>query len=491
MSSCDQGCVDLQGSATDCGVCGNACGPVQHCEQGACADGCAAGRTQCGEVCVDLQFNADHCGACDSPCLGTQYCATAQCHSRSGSCPYVFLWDGAGYYYHTDLSGSPLAYGLDFFKPAYYGTNIYELGKWAAHEGVYRMRLRELIFEASYFDEALLLLADVPQGYEIFNEWSSTPQLERRPSLRFVTVRDSRPPRSALLEDGTEVLQQVSAADGVPLPVEPAGLSRVVVDFGPSEHPERARLVITTWGVYEDLRGAQQPPYSAGTTIETPDGVGGWRERVVAGKSASDVRTWILDLAGILTSSDTRMRITLAHQPSTLDVLDAVLLDDSEPVPFDLTPVAARVAELGYGGASQVEAATLTHRLQAQDLSRAPDYPEAFLSGSYTRYGDVRPLLAEADDRFVLMAQGDEIRLEFDAPPQRPGTTRRAFLQADVFYTLKYHPFGLLTETLEPLPFHGMESYPYPVEQWPYVDDQDYARYRAEWNTRAIVLPQL
>ncbi|HEY3445466.1 MAG TPA: hypothetical protein VGK67_03835 [Myxococcales bacterium] len=490
QSACDHACVDLDTDAKNCGACGKACGPAQRCEQGACLDGCATGWTLCKGACSDLAFDANHCGACDTPCLGTQYCANSLCHSRSGSCPYLFLedQDGAGWRFHTDLSGSPLAYGLDFFKPAYYGPNIYELGGWQASGAVYRMRLRELIFEASYFDEATLLVADVPEGWGIFNEWSSTPQLERLPSLRFQTVKDPRPPKTAISQQGRDVVSELSAADGVPMPVEPSELSRVVVDFGPIQHPEWARLVVTTWGVYDDLRDAQKPPYSGGTTIETPDGAGGWKERVVAGKSASDARTWLIDIAGILTADDTRMRITLAHQPSTLDVLDMVRLDDSEQVPFELTEVKPRVANLLYRGAAQVQAASLKHRLTAQDLTRPPDFPDAFLAGSYTRYGDVRALLEKADDRFVLMAQGDELSLEFDEPAKKAGTTRRVFLRADVFYSLKFHPFGMLTDQLEPLPFHGMPSYPYPAESYPYAGDADYAAYRQEWNTRVIEL---
>src|SRR5262249_28012311 len=36
-------------------------------------------------------------------------------------------------------------------------------------------------------------------------------------------------------------------------------------------------------------------------------------------------------------------------------------------------------------------------------------------AGVYTRYGDVRELLGEVDDRLVLMGSGDEIKMRFDA----------------------------------------------------------------------------
>jgi hypothetical protein len=490
LTRCGSACVELQSDADNCGDCGVACVAPRVCADAACTDVCPTGQTLCGRGCFDLNADPNACGACDRACAAGQYCTSGTCYTPppSGSCPFVFLWDGEDYHYDSDLSGSPLAAGLSFFRPVYYGLNIYELGDWAADDGVFRMRLRELLFEASYFDFAVLMVADVPEGYDVANEWSSTPQLEREPSRRYVTVRNPRPPLSAAIDGDVDVLGEVSVADGSPMPIDADGLSRVVLDFGPLERPAQARLIVTTWGVYEDWGDVVSPPYSAGTTIETPDGAGGWIERVVAGKSASDARTWAIDLAGMLPADDSRMRITLAHQPSTLDVLDAVLLDDSEQVPIRLTPVVPRIAELAFGGAGHVEVATLGHRTLAEDIARPVD-ADALLDGSYTRYGDVGPLLASADDRFAIMAQGDELVLEFDAPPQEPGTTRRVFLHADVFYTLKYHPFGMLTDTIEPLPFHGMESYPYPPEAWPYQGDADYARYLSDWNTRVIEAP--
>ncbi len=490
LTRCGGACVALQSDAGDCGVCGVACTPPQVCADGACADACPTGQALCDRGCHDLNSDPTACGACGNACGADQYCQSGTCYSPppSGSCPFVFLWSGDGYEYDSDLSGSPLAAGLEFFRPVYYGVNVYELGDWGTADGVYRMRLRELLFEASYFDFAELTVVDAAEGYDVYNEWSSTPQLGREPSRRYVTVREPRSPLSARVDGVVDVRAALLAADGEPMPVDAGSLSRVVLDFGPLERPEQARLIVTTWGVYEEWQDVLSPPYSAGTTIETPDGSGGWVERVVAGKSASDARTWAIDLGGVLPADDTRMRLTLAHQPSTLDVLDAVLLDDSEQVPITSTFVAPRVAELTFTGAGHVEVATLAHRARAADVRRPVD-PDALLGGDYTRYGDVRPLLAAVDDRFAIMGQGDEIVLEFDAPPQPSGTTRRVFLHADVFYTLKYHPFGMLTDTIEPLPFHGMESYPYPPETWPYLGDEDYARYLREWNTRVIDAP--
>ena len=459
----------------------------------ACTAVCGNKKVEAGEDCEPKVSPTQSCaavgmGGANASCVACHW-DFSQCQpirrGGRGSCPYVYLWDGSAYHFYGDLSGSVLGKGLDIFKPAYYGENIYELGDYAPSAGRYRMRLREVIYEASFVDALALVLVDVPAGYSALNEWSFTSELEREPGRRFLTVHDPRPPLTATTEAGRDVRAEVAAADGVPLPVAEDELSRVILDFGPIAHPEHAKLVVTAWGGYLDLRGRQAAPFSAGTTIETEDAAGHWQVRMVAGKAAGDDRTWVVDIGGLVTRDNTRMRVTMAHLPSVLDVLDAVALDDSEPVPVTVTRVQPELAALSFGGATQVDGSTLAHRVLASD-ERLPLLPDALLAGHYTRYGDVLPLLGAADDRFVLMAHGDELALSFAAPAQAAGTTRRAFLSADVMYTLKYHPFGQLTDTNEPIPYHGMKTYPYAPEDWPHRGDPDYAAYQKEWNTRVI-----
>jgi len=400
------------------------------------------------------------------------------------SCPFVFLWDGERYEYYTDLAGSVLGTGIDLFKPEHYDGGLYELGAFAAEDGLYKMKVRETIHEADFFDKAELVVVDVPAGYRALSTWSFTSQLGRPSPKKIVTVRDPRPPIAATDAEGRDVLHAVSHLDEVPLPVVEDGLSTVIVDFGPVARPAHAKLVVTAWSHYKDLAD-QKPPFLAGTKIETPDGSGGWVVRKVAGKNPGDRRTWVIDIAGVPTTQGSRMRITMAHQPIGLDVLDQVLLDDSAPVELKVTHVAPHLADLQHGGSANYVPSTLVNRIHCDDASN-PDLPEAKMVGSFTRYGDVRPLLAAADDRFVVMAHGDELTLEFRAPPREPGGARWILLEADVFYTIKNSVWGPITDSIDPLPFHGMKRYPYDPTDWPYRDDADYRRYLETWNTRRI-----
>jgi hypothetical protein len=402
------------------------------------------------------------------------------------SCPFVFLWNGKSYDYYTDLAGSVLGAGILLFNPVHYDGGIYELGSFSADQsGIYRLKVRETITEADYFDKAELVVVDVPKGYRALSQWSFTSQLGHAASKKLTTIKDPRKPISAMDRSRRDVLLEVSDVDELPLPATYQGLSSVIVDFGKIDHPEHAKLVLTAWSHYHDLSGTQRPPYSAGTTVETQDGNGQWVVRKVGGKNPGDRRTWIMDISGIPTADNTRMRITMAHQPIGLDLLDQVLLDDSPPVDVAVQRVKPSVADLRYAGSANLTYSSVTNRIHSDDAHNPAD-PGALFHGDFTRYGDVRALLEQADDRFVIMAHGDEIVFEFKAPPVKPGMARYVFLDADVFYTIKYSVTGaLLTESIYPLPFHGMKTYPYAPAQWKYKGDVEYHKSLRHWNKRA------
>jgi hypothetical protein len=83
--------------------------------------------------------------------------------------------------------------------------------------------------------------------------------------------------------------------------------------------------------------------------------------------------------------------------------------------------------------------------------------------GFYTRYGDVRPLLKFVDDRLVIMGSGDELRLRFPAgqAPALPTGWKRDFLLYVDGWAKDGDANTAYSQSVEPLPFHGMSQYPY------------------------------
>src|SRR4029079_5039217 len=89
--------------------------------------------------------------------------------------------------------------------------------------------------------------------------------------------------------------------------------------------------------------------------------------------------------------------------------------------------------------------------------------PWKVMTGRYTREGDVRELLNRADDMFVIAKPGDQISLSFDAKRLAAlpaGWTRTYVLYSDGF-SKEMDINSASPDQVEPLPFHGMSSYPY------------------------------
>ena len=111
-----------------------------------------------------------------------------------------------------------------------------------------------------------------------------------------------------------------------------------------------------------------------------------------------------------------------------------------------------------------------------------------FQPGNYTRYGDVLNLLFHFDDRFVIMATGDEVVAEFDAGAAPLGQRRTYFFHApgwvkDADQSTAY------SQPVEPLPFKTMTAYPYGSdEHYPLTEDN--LDYLLNFNTRLIIRPQ-
>jgi hypothetical protein len=115
-------------------------------------------------------------------------------------------------------------------------------------------------------------------------------------------------------------------------------------------------------------------------------------------------------------------------------------------------------------------------------------------AGNYTRYGDVRELVIAADDRMVIMGSGDELRLAFPADrlPKLPPGWRRDFLLLVDGWAKDGDPNTAFSQSVEPLPFHGMSQYPYKNGQ-SFPHDSQHLEYLRRYNTRSAsrILPRL
>jgi hypothetical protein len=102
------------------------------------------------------------------------------------------------------------------------------------------------------------------------------------------------------------------------------------------------------------------------------------------------------------------------------------------------------------------------------------------LEGYYTRFGDVRELLLDVDDRYVIMNAGDELKLRFAASPPPAGVVRDFVMVTDGWE--KDGDFNTtFSRTVLPLPTHSNARYdraPRTLE-----DDPVYQRHPGDFAT--------
>jgi hypothetical protein len=179
------------------------------------------------------------------------------------------------------------------------------------------------------------------------------------------------------------------------------------------------------------------------------------------GIPAGKPKTIAVDLAGKFLSASREVRIV-----TNLCVYwDEIFLIDSTPAPqTKLTALDPDSAELRFRGFSK--ATIHPERKQPESFDYARVAPASMWNptpGMYTRYGDVRPLVAAIDDRLAILGSGDELRLRFPADwlAALPNGWRRDFLLFVDGWAKDGDANTAYSQSVLPLPFHGMSQYPY------------------------------
>jgi hypothetical protein len=162
---------------------------------------------------------------------------------------------------------------------------------------------------------------------------------------------------------------------------------------------------------------------------------------------------------------------------------EAVDASGLEPVALD--PQVARLSERGFSAEAFVDGKGPL----SFDYARVGwASPWKVMPGRYTRVGDVRELLGETDDLFVVSKPGDDIALSFAAlPPPLPGQERTFLLLGDGF-SKEMDINSASPDIVLPLPYHGMASYPYPEAERP-GDLRRRGALQQSYNTRVVARP--
>lgn len=415
----------------------------------------------------------------------------------SGSCPMIWSWNGREFEFITDVLGvAPL--GASSGDGKYFATDHDEYVQIPADalkpaDGEYEVRVTEELSEVSYLDQFELTAIDHPAGVDIFTaeRWKSPPFAE------FHLYGASRRiyPTRALDQEGHDVRANLRARDrryvdtfrrdqfGV------AQMHNLDLDFGGAAKYNRAVLILNGWVDWADgstfLAAAQEgkggliPPY-----LQVRNPRGEWQTVIDdMGMPDGKPKTISVDLTGKFITSSRQVRIVT----NICVYWDEIFLAEDSGNPLaTLTPVPVNSADVRFRGFSDSKISV--DRKQPEQFFYRTVTPTSYWNptpGNYTRYGDVKDLVDAADDRFVIMGAGDELRLRFDAsslPPIRAGWKRDFLLKVDG-WAKDRDANTAFSQSVAPLPFHAMTRYPYPPGE-AYPGDAGHEEYQKRYNTR-------
>lgn len=413
----------------------------------------------------------------------------------TGSCPYLYTWDGEKYVFATDLLwAAPLgmpspAGGLTPAREWEYlkipGSILKE------KDGLYSLQLTEELYEAAYFDKVQLIAVDHPSDVEVYsNEKVGPPSIAEK---KIHTVRQPRLPVSAKDQQGRDLMPALSKLDEIYTKhwdhkIKQGWTEKTTLELDLGSVPEAAKttLFLTGWVYPTDPAisvSIQQAPERAGfgiqpPSLEVPDGQGGWKTASpFIGFPGGKTKTIAVDLTGMLTPGDPRVRIVTSMELCWDQVFFTV---DEQPAEVRETPLKLVSADLHFRGCS-ARVIHPQHGPERYDYARVDPMIYSSMEGRFTRYGDVQELLTEQDDRMVILGCGDECTLTFRAPEPPPAGWTRDFLIHNVGWDKDCNPQNIYGKTVEPLPFAGMQSYP-PAEAFP--DDEPHLEYLRKYQTR-------
>jgi len=351
----------------------------------------------------------------------------------------------------------------------------------------------EPLEEAVYLDQARLLAVDHPLALDVYpNEYfASNPPY---PAFKVVVSQDARPPVAAHDEHGHDVLPDLLAhryfGDFEVLPfLGFAKTHTLELDLGDPYRGGALWLLMhgeveyfSANSMYAADQAGLKPvaPY-----VEALGEDGKWT-RVVddMGFPAGGARTITVDLTGKLSAGARRICIT-----TNLQIYwDNILIDRaSQDQNLRLTPVPLAKADLRFHGFPlKIENQPPGNVEYIYEKASATG-PYTRPAGSYTRYGDVLPLVSGFDDRLAVFGSGDEVALDFDPaklPTLPKGWARDYFFVANG-YEKDMDFYAYHGDQVDPLPFRTMGMYPYPKGK-SYPLDPTHLNDLLNYNTRNL-----
>lgn len=431
--------------------------------------------------------------------------ALIEAQTLKGSCPFLFTWDGHKFEFVKDVMwrsalGMPLgimggntAYAFPDASDDYIKIPGEKLQQ---DKGKYSIRLTSELWETMFFDKIQLVALDHPDSVDVFvPEQFSPPPF---PGNKQYQVNGKYSPVSATDSDGNDVLSFIEEKDDNYLadfkPDKYQGvtdLHDLILDPGAAGKNKNLYLFMNGWIFPTDASINVALSQSKALQVTRPflqviNAKGEW-ETVIEnlGFPMGKDKTVIADLSGKFLSGDHRVRIR-----TNMEIYwDYIFFSDNvTPAPAVstvLNPVAADLHYRGFSEGYRKGSRYGPHWFDYSKVDKTTKWRD--LSGNYTRYGDVLPLITESDNKYVISNAGDETSIQFDATvlPELKQGWKRDFLIHSVGWVKDGDLNTAYGNTVLPLPFHGMKSYP-PSATDIYPGNPELKKYNKEYNTRVV-----
>jgi len=414
-----------------------------------------------------------------------------------GSCPFLFAWNGRQMRFVMDTVpwGSAIGLRIDNIGTAAIAatTEWYKIpgDELVPRNGYYDLRITGELWETYYYDYLSLMVVDHPQGTAIF-----TDERYAVPPVKLAVTATAMPHAIARAtdENGNDVTETLRSLDGRYVDSfalgQYQGVARdhyIEIDLGsgaPASGP--LYLIAKGWLHPSDstvnvalAQGHGEPPKPLSLSVQ--DARGAWHVvRSNLGFPAGRNKTCLIDLTGVFHGGAAK-RIRLG---TNLEIYwDQIQWAQGLPnTPLKIRHLAPAYADLHYRGYSIIQK-TGASSPEIPDYNRLMASTQIWrdLSGYYTRFGDVRPLLGSIDDRYVIMNAGDELALRFSAPAPPPSGWVRDYVLAGDGWVKDGDYNSADSATVRPLPYHARRIYDTPPG--PLEDEWPYRRHPEDWQT--------
>lgn len=413
-----------------------------------------------------------------------------------GSCPWVFAWNGERMQFVTDfIWRSPLGLRINAQDTA---ANLQTADRVKIRgdqlvpndRGVYDIRISAELWETHFFDHVSLMTVDHPPDTEVFIDERFA---RERPSLELHATGPTQSVARAFDDASRDVTNLIRERDGRHVGTFERGPYQGVakehfieIDLGDAPPRDKPLWLLAYGFVYPTdssinvAMGQGEHPRPHGLAVEVLNHDGKWIvARPDIGFPSGKNKTILIDLRNLFDGpAKRRLRLRTNLEVYWDWIGWAVQIENPT---LETMQIAPATALLRYRGFSQTHTTGRDHP-DTPDYDRISNTTQRWrdLVGYYTRFGDIRELLASVDDRYVIMNAGDEMTFEFPAPPKpREGWVRDFVLIGDGWvkdgdYNTAY------SRTVGPLPSHSEAEY---TGDPKLENDPIYRRFPRDWET--------